>query len=327
MLAVITVVVVVAGLRASYSVTMPLVAAIVLIAALWPVKLWLDQALPSKFSYSGTVLVLLLVSVAFIAAIYVSAAQVVQAFAQNQEKFGRVYGTLRDWADRWGFQALGGQQFYAWLIGFGQTLLSGTYTALVYMGFIAVLVVLGLPEVPAFRCKTQDALTARHRQELIETVDEIAQKIRQYLGVTVLMSVITGVASAAWAFAVGLELALVWGIVNFLLNFVPVAGNILGIIPPSLYAMIQFQDFAMPLVTFAGFAVLQIVISNFVYPMLQGRSLSLSPVAILVALAFWGWIWGVAGALLAVPLTAALVIVCAHFRRTEWVATLLSNPR
>ena len=102
MLAVIAVVLVIAALRASYAVTMPLAAAIVIIAAIWPIKPWLDRALPSKLSYVGTTLVLLLISVGFIGAVYFSAAQVVRAFAQNQEKFNRIYGSVTDWASHWG---------------------------------------------------------------------------------------------------------------------------------------------------------------------------------------------------------------------------------
>jgi predicted PurR-regulated permease PerM len=251
---------------------------------------------------------------------------VVAAFAQNQEQFDRLYAALTDWLVRRGLQEIGGLQWYSRLISFGQTLLANTYTVFVYLGFIAILVILGLPEVPALRSKLHGMLNAADRRELIDTFDEIAEKIRQYLGVTALTSMITGVASALWAFTVGLELALVWGVLNFLLNFVPVVGNIIGIVPASLYAIVQFQSVSMTLIVFFGFAALQIAISNFVYPTLQGRSLSLSPVAILVALAFWSWVWGIAGALIAVPLTAALVIVCEHFRSTEWVARLLSRP-
>lgn len=326
MLAVIATLLVVAGLRASFAVTMPLAATIVIVAAIWPIKPWLDRALPSKLSYLGTILVLLLISCGFIAAVYFSVAQVVRAFAQNQGQFNDLYGSLADWAARWGFDGSFGQQGYARLIGFGQTLLANAYTVFVYLGFIALLVVLGLPEVPALRQKLHGALSAADRKELIDIVDEIAGKIRQYLGTTALTSVITGVASALWAFAVGLELALVWGILNFLLNFIPLIGNIVGIVPPALYAVVQFQSVTMPLIVFAGFAVLQIAISNFLYPALQGRSLSLSPVAIVIALAFWSWVWGIAGALIAVPLTSALVIICEHFRSTAWIARLLSSP-
>jgi predicted PurR-regulated permease PerM len=79
----------------------------------------------------------------------------------------------------------------------------------------------------------------------------------------------------------------------------------------------------MSIVVFVGFAALQITISHFIYPMLQGRGMSMQPVAVIVALLFWGWLWGVAGTLLAVPLAAALIIVCRHFKSTEGIAKLL----
>jgi predicted PurR-regulated permease PerM len=208
----------------------------------------------------------------------------------------------------------------------GQMLVSRTYTVLGYLGFIAALVILGLPEVPAMRQRFQLALGTSDRQALVKTIDEIAEKIRQYISVTALASVITGVASAAWALIVGLELALVWGILNFLLNFIPIVGNIVGIIPPTIYAAVQFQSVTMTIIVFLGFAALQLVISNFIYPTLQGRSLSLSPVVILLSLSFWSWMWGVAGALIAIPLTVALLIVFDHFRTTKWITQLVSRP-
>ena len=158
-------------------------------------------------------------------------------------------------------------------------------------------------------------------------LDEIASKFRQYVGLSVLTSLITGVASGLWAFAIGLDLALIWGLLNFFLNFVPVIGNIIGILPPTLYAAFQFQDWTMPLVTFAGYAVIQITISNFVYPMLQGRGMALPSVSIIVALSFWGWVWGLAGALLAVPLTIAFIIACQHFRGMQWIPELLLRDK
>jgi predicted PurR-regulated permease PerM len=83
----------------------------------------------------------------------------------------------------------------------------------------------------------------------------------------------------------------------------------------------------MSLIVFLGFAALQIVISNIVYPYFQGRTFSLSPAAILVALAFWSWVWGIAGALIAVPLTVGLIITCQHFQSTAWIARLLSRSK
>lgn len=81
----------------------------------------------------------------------------------------------------------------------------------------------------------------------------------------------------------------------------------------------------MPGIAFAGYAVLQIAISNFPYPWLQGRGLALSPLSIVGSLAFSSWVWGIPGALLGVPLTAATLIVCERFEATAWSAKLVST--
>jgi len=81
----------------------------------------------------------------------------------------------------------------------------------------------------------------------------------------------------------------------------------------------------MPAIIFAGFAVIQIGVSNFLYPFLQGRSMALSPFAVVVALAVWTWIWGIAGALIAIPLTVTLTVICGHFPATRWIAMLLAG--
>lgn len=325
LLALIAGLLVVAGLRWSFPVTMPLAVAVFIVAAVWPIKPWLDQALPSSLSYIGTILVLVLIFAGFIAAVYLAISQVVQTFFRDQEQFRQLYEAYASWATERGLPVLGGQDGYGRLIALAQAVLARVYTVLAYLGFIAVLVILGLPEVPAFGHKVRDRLPAVDGRQVFDTVEQIAEKFRSYIGVTTLTSLITGAASAVWALAIGLDLALIWGVLNFLLNYVPMIGNIIGIFPPSLYALIQFQSWTMALVVFLGYAAIQITISNFVYPYLQGRGLALSPVAIVVALAFWGWIWGMAGVLLAVPLTAALVIICEHFRSTEWIAKLLSK--
>jgi predicted PurR-regulated permease PerM len=257
--------------------------------------------------------------------IYIAIAQVARTFGQNQEQFRTVYETYATWARDNGLPTLGGEGGYDRLVVIAQVLFWRIYAMLGYLGFIAVLVIIGLPEVPALARKFRNQLRTGENRELVDAVEQIAGKFRQYIGTTMLTSLITGVASAVWPFAVGLDLALFWGVLNFLLNFIPVIGNIIGIIPPTLYALIQFESWTMPIVVFVGFAVLQITISNFISPMLQGRGMSMPPAAIIVALLFWGWVWGLIGALLAVPLTAALVIVCQHFKSTEWIAKLLAR--
>lgn len=281
--------------------------------------------LPSSLSYVGTVLALFLIMAGFFATIYFSIAQVTQTFLEDQDRFRALYDTYASWARERGLPVPGGGGGYEGLVTIAQTVFWSIYTVLGYLGFVAILVIMGLPEVPALARKFREQLHAGENRELVETVEKITEKFRQYIAMTVLTSLITGVASGVLSFAVGLDLALIWGVLNFLLNFTPVVGNIIGIIPPTVYALIQFEGWTMPVVVFAGFAVLQITISNVVYPLLQGCGMEMPPVAIVLALLFWGWVWGIVGALLAVPLTAAILIVCQHFKSTEWVAKLLER--
>lgn len=314
----------VAALRASYAVTMPILFAAVIVAALWPLKLWLDRWLPSWLSYAVTVLALVAVLAGFAAAVYLSLGQVVAVIGGQWPKIQGLYEAVAQRASRWGVP-LNGAADRGRVFAFVQMLASSVYGFATYTGFIGLVVILGLPEVPRMRAKMRDGLDGETRSQWRATATAISQQVRRYFGTTLATSVLTGVASALWALATGLDLALVWGLLNFLLNFIPVIGNIVGIVPPVLYAFVQFGGWGMPLLVFAGFAALQVAISNFVYPILQGKQLSLSPLAIIVAMTFWGWVWGIAGALIAVPLTAAAVIVCSHFERSRWIARLLST--
>ena len=314
----------VAALRASYSVTMPFLFAAVIVAALWPLKLWLDRWLPSWLSYVLTVLALVAVLAGFAAAVYLSLGQVISVIGAQWPKLEDLYTVVAQRARQWGVP-LNGAADRGRVFGFVQVLASSVYSFATYTGFIGLVVVLGLPEVPRMQAKMRDELDGDARSEWRTTTVAISEQVRCYFGTTLATSVLTGVASAAWALATGLDLALVWGLLNFLLNFIPVIGNIVGIIPPVLYAFVQFGGWGMPLLVFLGFAALQIAISNFVYPILQGKQLSLSPLAIIVSMTFWSWVWGVSGALIAVPLTAAAVIVCRQFDRSRWIAKLLST--
>ena len=325
LLACIALILIVAALRAGYPVFMPTIAALFIIATAWPVKNWLDERMPTVLSYIGTVVLLMTMFVGFFVLVYYSTAQVAAHFYGHQDEFRSLYNQYTGWAEANGLPVYGNSGGFDRLLAVARSLVSDVYAILSYLGLIAIVVIMGLPEVPALGRKFRHQFDAHSSKELHRTSIKIADNFRSYVTMTVLSSLITGVASAVWAFSVGLDLALIWGVLNFLLNFVPVVGNILGIVPPTLYALIQYDGWAMPTVVFAGFALLQLFISNFVYPMLQSRGVSIPPVIIIVSLLFWGWLWGFAGALLAVPLTVAIVIICRHFKSTEKIAYLLTK--
>ncbi len=324
LLGIITAILSIAALRIGFAVIMPIAFAAIIVAALWPLKRWLARFMPSWIAYTLTLLSLVMILGAFAAAVYLSVGQVIGAVASQWADLERGYNHLAGWAADRGVPIAGtiNRQRIMMLV---QMLASGVYAFVTYVGFIGIVVMLGLPEVPRLRRKLYEMFEGGARRDMLEVGEKISGQIRRYLGTTLATSILTGVASSLWSWMTGLELVLVWGILNFLLNFVPVIGNIVGIVPPVLFAFIQFGGWQMPLLVFAGFVVLQMTISNVVYPILQGKQLSLSPLAIIVAMTFWSWVWGIAGALIAVPLTAAVVMICGQFDRSRWIAKLLSS--
>lgn len=324
LLSIITFLLVAFALKQTYAVTMPLSAAAVIIAAVWPVKPWLRRFAPESVSTIGVLLLLLALLLAFAGAVSFAVSQIASAFSRNGDKLQQLYQNASDWAQSWGVSP-GDGAGYGRLLDIARQGLASAYNVFVYLGIVVVLIIFGVPEVSALRKKLERKTSEGKSSEILRAVDETAFKVRQYLWVTTLTSFITGTACLMWSFLMGLDLALVWGLLNFLLNYIPVVGNFIGVVPPTLYAFVQFGGWHMPLLVFGGFATIQTIISNFVAPTLQGRSLALSPMAVIVALSFWSWIWGIAGALIAVPLTSAIVVACTHFDRVSWISTILCN--
>jgi predicted PurR-regulated permease PerM len=125
--------------------------------------------------------------------------------------------------------------------------------------------------------------------------------------------------------AVGVDFAAFWALMIFLLNFIPIIGALLGVTFPSLLALVQFETIGPFLVTSLALSGAQFVVSNLVEPRLMGRKLHLSPLVIILSLAFWGGLWGVVGMILCVPIMVILMIICGHFGPTRPIAIMLSS--
>lgn len=324
MIAIVTLVVCVWALRATTAVTLPLAFALLSIAAVWPLKQWLDRWMPEEASLVLSTVAMLIAIALFAFALYLSAAEVLSQLRSSSGILNQMHRQLWHLAASHGIM-LGDQ------IGDGTDLLQRAavdgYHVAAFVGFVVILVMFGLPEIPRVALKLREQLDCKQQSEVATTAEEIARSVRTYLWVTFVLSLITGLACWAWGWAMGLGLAVTWGLLNFLLNFVPIVGNIIGIVPPALYAFAQFGSGSRAFVIAGGFALIQLIISNVLNPWLQGRTLSLSPFAILLAIAFWGWLWGVGGALVAIPITSAAVLICNGFEKTRWIALMIGRER
>jgi predicted PurR-regulated permease PerM len=116
----------------------------------------------------------------------------------------------------------------------------------------------------------------------------------------------------------------VWGLLAFVLNFIPTLGSLIAAIVPALVATL-FQGPAIGAATLAGLAVIQTILGNFVDPKLQGTYLKLSPFVALLSIVFWGWVWGIPGAFIGVPMTAAVMLFANEFKSSRPIAIMLGG--
>jgi predicted PurR-regulated permease PerM len=133
---------------------------------------------------------------------------------------------------------------------------------------------------------------------------------------------VTGVAAALWVWILGVDFPIIWGVLAFLLNYVPNLGSIVAAIPPMLLAFVQYGGGTAFLVA-AGYTVINLVIGNIIEPRFMGQGLGLSTLVVFLSLVFWGWLFGPVGMLLSVPLTMMLKIGFESHPDTRWLAIVL----
>ena len=166
--------------------------------------------------------------------------------------------------------------------------------------------------------------TLSDKKRAVSIAHEIEAHISRYLLTITLINVGLGLAVGITVGLLGLRNPVMWGAMVTVLNFVPYLGALTGIICMTLGAVLSFDSFSYALVFPGAYLILAILEGNFITPWVMGRSLTLNPVVVLLSLTFWGWMWGIAGVILAVPILAAFKIFCAHLEPLEPVAEFLS---
>lgn len=158
----------------------------------------------------------------------------------------------------------------------------------------------------------------------IRLLSRINDRIGQYLFVKTMLNVILGALSFGIMLLLGIEFALFWAVLIAFLNYIPYIGSLIGVIFPVLLSLAQFGTLSMAGAVLVALTTAQVFVGAYLEPRLMGRAFNLSPFVVLLALAFWSTLWGLPGALLAVPLTASLVIVLAEIPSARAIAVLLS---
>jgi len=305
----------------------PMAFALFLMALVWPLHRKLERRAPAGVAVLVSVLLLVAAAAGLLLFIGYGINVITVGLAPYAPRMQEAYVSAGEWLESLGI-ALGpalAEQFRpAWLFGVLQGAAARINAIAGFLALTVIFLAMGLLEVVDVRGRLPYALGDDTAARLLSAMQEIGWKFRRYMLVRSIVSALTGILTWLFAFLVGLDLAVVWGALAFALNFFPIIGSIAAVIPPVLFAFVQFDTWQMPILVLAGMAMIQFTIGNFLDPRLEGRALAMSPFVVITSIFFWGLVWGIPGAFIGVPLTIAFVTVCHRFHETCWIARLLT---
>ena len=163
----------------------------------------------------------------------------------------------------------------------------------------------------------------RDKRGVVELVRDIELGISRYLGTITVINIGLGVVIGSVMWLIGLPDPLLWGVAAAALNFVPYLGAMIGAVSVGISALITFDSVAYALLAPLSYFVINSIEGHLITPMMLGRSMSLSPIVVFLSIVVWGWMWGVGGVLIAVPVLGISKIICEHFRSLRPLANLL----
>ena len=283
-----TAVLIFAALHSARSILAPVVFSLFIIAIVWPLQSRLQARVPKLLALAITVLATLAV-ITLLASLLV-----------------------------WGFNM-------SWLIRAVQEIGGRLHGFISFAIVTLVFAVLGLLEVDVVRRNIARLKSKEMAQSLLQAGTDIAAKFQKYMLVRSVMSVLTGAVVWGITLLAGLELATAWGVIAFVLNYIPFIGPLFATVFPTLFAIAQFESWQLALIVFLSLNLIQFLIGSYLEPRIAGAALAVSPFLILFAVFFWSFLWGIPGAFIGVPIVIAVLTVCEQHESSKWVATLLSG--
>jgi predicted PurR-regulated permease PerM len=317
-----------AAMSIASSVFAPMALAFLIIAMLWPLQYRLQVAMPRGLALIVTLAVLIVVFALFGSLILWAFGRVARWIINDTARFQAAYDQLTLWLEGHGVAvaAIWADHFNVGsVIGIIQTITGRLNTTMSFWVVVFVYVFLGLPEVNDFARKIKTMGNADVGRVLMNGSLITGKKIRRYMLVRTQMSVITGLLVYAAAWATGLPLAKEWGVIAFVLNYIPFLGPMIATVFPTVVAIVEFQHWQSAAMLFVALNIIQFVVGSYIEPKVSGNALSMSPFLVLFAIFFWTYLWGLFGAFIGVPITIAILTFCDQHERTRWLAHLLGG--
>jgi len=316
--------IVVAGLKAAANVILPFLIAIFLAILTLPLLNWLQAKSVPKIL---AVLITLLFALGVLTGLVFLVGESIKDFTAEAPKYRArlegLFGNVITWLQGRGIEV--SRELLSEIVDPGRALdlatgtLQGVARVLSNVLLVFLIIVFILVEAAGFPAKLQAAFGQRESSERFE---KIQLEIQRYLATKTVISLATGLLVGVAMAIIGVDFAILWGSLAFLLNYIPNLGSIIAAVPPVFLALLQLgpgHAIAVAIV----FAAINVTFGNLVEPYLMGRRLGLSTLVVFLSLVFWGWVWGPLGMLLSVPLTMIVKILLENTEDLRWVAVLL----
>jgi predicted PurR-regulated permease PerM len=321
-------VVVVAGLKLAQPLLAPLLLAALVTATSAPIAAWLSsRGLPPGLGAA----IALLIGMSFLGACFLLIAY---SFSDARDQLPHYWLRAQDTADalaayvtRLGYHTTRASILSIFdaskvMIIVGTALTAGA-DVLPHLIVMPLLVFFALAEIAGFGDKLRYILPDTSHG--LERVEVAAREVQKYLLVKTLTSLATAVLIGIWLVVFKVDFAILLAVIAFLLHFVPNLGSAIAMVPGIAVALLQHGP-GTALAVAIGYLVINGIVGNVVEPKVMGRTLGLSPLVVLLAMVFWGWLWGPIGALLSVPLTMIAKISLENSDHLGWVAVLIGPP-
>jgi AI-2 transport protein TqsA len=328
MLGLCTAVLVFAGLYFARSILAPVAFSLFVIAIVWPLQRALETRVPRLLALVVTLAVTLLVVTVLGYLIVWAFGTVGRWLIENALRLQALYMQWTDWLEEHGIlvTSLLVENFNAgWLIRAVQEIGGRLHGLLTFVVIAFVFTALGLLEIDIAGKNVESLRNKEAARTILQASTQIADKFQRYMLVRSAMSVLTGLVVWAFALLAGLELATAWGLIAFVLNYIPFIGPLVATVFPTLFALLQFGSWQLAAIVFLGLNVIQFLIGSYLEPRIAGAALRVSPFLVLFAVFFWAFLWGLPGAFIGVPIVIACLTLCEQRESTRWIAALLSG--
>jgi len=320
-------VIVIAGMKLAAELLVPFLLSIFIAVISFPLMSSMQQrGLPKGIAL--TLVMLLVVTVGFLLAVLIgnSITEFSRSLPQYQQNITDEWRSVLLWLENRGVSVTDNIREMAnpaAAVGLVSYILRGFGNVLTNSFLIILTVVFILVEAS---CLTQKFITLNGKRDTPTNDNEFSQvfveKLRNYMSMKTIISIVTGVLIATALWLIGVDFPILWGVLAFMLNFVPNIGSIIAAVPAVMLTLVQLGTSSALLVA-AVFIAVNVLIGSVIEPKYMGKGLGLSTLVVFMSLVFWGWVLGPVGMLLSVPLTITVKLALDSKPETQWLGHLL----